>query len=120
MEFLMKTQGKQQGEILLTGASVFLAGDLLPRLLDAYRESNVYLLLRADSAQSLAERRQAIIERSGVGESERVIALPGDIEQPDLGLGSEYEKLAGQVKEVYHSAACTRFDQKIEQARLIN
>src|SRR5207249_2624688 len=27
---------------------------------------------------------------------------------------------AGNVSEIYHSAACTRFDQKLEQARRIN
>src|SRR5438552_3280705 len=109
MERLMRTEGELQRGILVTGASGFLAGELLPRLLDTYRESSIYLLLRAESAESMAERRRSILERVGISESERVVALAGDMEQADLGLGAGYERFAGNMSEIYHSAACTRF-----------
>ena len=55
--------------ILLTGAAGFLAGELLPRLLDAYRESEIYLLIRADDATHLEERRRSILERAGIDDA---------------------------------------------------
>jgi thioester reductase-like protein len=106
----------------VTGAGGFLAGDLLPRLLDAYPETAIYILLRTGDRASLAERRQKIVERYAINgtAAERVVAVAGDIEQEDLGLGKDYERLAAETVEIYHSAACTRFDQKLEEARRIN
>lgn len=108
--------------ILLTGASGFLAGDLLPRLVEHYPTATIYLLLRATDSAALAERHQAIIDRVGLNNeaAQRVVAIAGDVEQPDLGLGSQYQTLAAQITEIYHSAANTRFDQSIETARKVN
>ncbi|KAF0247186.1 MAG: hypothetical protein FD167_3411, partial [bacterium] len=47
--------------VLVTGASGFLAGELLPRLVEKYPESTIYTLLRAENKSQLAERREAIL-----------------------------------------------------------
>src|SRR5688500_11712621 len=97
--------------ILLTGASGFLAGDLLVRLLDLEREAKIYLLLRAANGEELAAKRQAIFARLSLdGEAAaRVVAVAGDVEQPDLGLRGDYDRFAAGVSEIYHSAASTSF-----------
>ncbi len=117
----MGIQQAKEG-ILVTGASGFLASELLPRLLRAYPESTIYLLLRAEDNAQLATRRQTVLDYSGIDEdlAKRVVALAGDIKYSDCGLGAEYDKYLKLVKEIYHSAACTRFDQKLERAREIN
>lgn len=108
--------------VLVTGASGFLAGELLPRLLEKYPESTIYILLRAENISQLAERRQAILNFANLSPetATRVVALAGDIEKTDLGFGDEYNRLAREVSEIYHSAANTRFDQPLEKARQIN
>ncbi|MFY9223405.1 MAG: SDR family oxidoreductase [Blastocatellia bacterium] len=111
-----------QPAILLTGASGFLAGELLPRLLKQYKESIIYILLRAENEIELLSRREKILNFIDIDSKDknRVIALAGNIEKEDLGLGSEYNTIASQVNEIYHSAANTRFDQPLEKARSIN
>ncbi len=111
-----------QPAILLTGASGFLAGELLPRLLKQYKESIIYILLRAENEIELLSRREKILNFIDIDSKDknRVIALAGNIEKEDLGLGSEYNTIASQVNEIYHSAANTRFDQSLEKARSIN
>lgn len=111
-----------QSAILLTGASGFLAGELLPRLLKQYKESTIYILLRAENKEELLNRRQKILDFINIApeDKNRVIALAGNIEKEDLGFGSEYNTIASQVNEIYHSAANTRFDQPLEKARSIN
>ncbi|MBK7994662.1 MAG: SDR family oxidoreductase [Blastocatellia bacterium] len=111
-----------QPAILLTGASGFLAGELLPRLLKQYKESIIYILLRAENEIELVSRREKILDFIDIDSKDknRVVALAGNIEKEDLGLGSEYNTIASQVNEIYHSAANTRFDQPLEKARSIN
>lgn len=108
--------------IFVTGASGFLAGELLPRLLEKKVQSTVYILLRATTEEELKERRKAVLNFINLPPefSQRVIALAGDVEKEDLGLGENYSQVAKQVGEIYHSAANTRFDQSLEKARQIN
>lgn len=108
--------------ILLTGASGFLAGDLLNRLLASYPDTNIHLLLRAHDDQHLAKRRSEILTNNNLtgADAERVIAHAGNIEHEDLGLGSNYQVLLDQIDQIYHSAANTSFTQSLEAARKIN
>ncbi|MEW6730964.1 MAG: SDR family oxidoreductase [Acidobacteriota bacterium] len=116
------TTKKNADAILLTGASGFLAGELIKPLLNLYTESTLYLLLRADSADQLAKRRDFIIERCSIDSvsAQRIIAIAGNIEQTDLGLATDYDKWAATINEIYHSAATTRFDLNLVQARESN
>lgn len=108
--------------LLLTGASGFLAGELLPRLLKTYPDHLLYVLLRAESEPQLQERLNQILDWNSITEADRArcIALRGDVEAADLGLGERYDLVASRTKEIFHSAANTSFHQKLEQARQIN
>jgi long-chain acyl-CoA synthetase len=51
----------------------------------------------------------------------RVVAVPGDVEAPGLGLSArERESLAERVGEIVHAAASVSFDLPLEDARRIN
>jgi thioester reductase-like protein len=108
--------------ILLTGATGFIGGDLLGRLLARDPEATVYCLTRAQDAGQLEARRRALLAWVGIGEPDRdrVVAVAGDVVREDLGLGDAYERLAGQVDEIYHVAATTKFDLGLAEARSVN
>ena len=106
-----KSQGETRG-ILLTGATGFIGGDLLGRLLARDPEATVYCLTRARDAGQLEARCRTLLAWVGIGEPDRdrVVAVVGDVVHEDLGLGDAYERLAGQVDEIYHVAATTKFE----------
>ena len=108
--------------ILLTGATGFLGGDLLPRLLDRRPDATVYCLVRARKPEFLERRRAALLDWAGVSvaDRERVVTLAGRVEREDLGLGDRYDELAREVGEVYHAAASTKFDLTLDDARRVN
>lgn len=107
--------------MLLTGATGFVGGELLPRLLAARPDAHVVCLMRARKG-SVEERRRQVLEWAGVSpeDSERVVAVEGSLVDDDLGLGEGREKLAQDVDEIFHSAASTRFDLPLEDAREVN
>ncbi len=108
--------------ILMTGTSGFIGGELLGRLISHATDVNVHCLLRARDAEQLERRRRALVSWAGIGaaDAERVKAVAGDITDPLLGLGPSWQRLASEVEEIYHSAASTKFDLSLEDARAIN
>ncbi|HTO68569.1 MAG TPA: SDR family oxidoreductase [Myxococcota bacterium] len=111
------------GAILLTGATGFVGGELLPRLLAAAPGRTVYCLVRARDAAHLERRAVALLADAEVPapEAARVRVLAGDVRSPDLGLGGAARAgLAGAVRAVVHAAASTRFDLELDEARRSN
>lgn len=51
---------------------------------------------------------------------EKVIAIPGDVEDPLLGITPENLKLMSNVSIVFHSAATIRFDEPLKDAIKLN
>ena len=113
--------GAKRG-ILMTGTSGFIGGELLGRLISHATDVNVHCLLRARDAEQLEQRRRALVSWAGIGaaDADRVKAVAGDITDPLLGLGASWQRLASEVEEIYHSAASTKFDLSLEDARAIN
>lgn len=109
-------------DLLLTGATGFIGGELLPRLLRSHPRASVHCLVRARGPRKLAERRTRLLEWGGIGAADaaRVVVHAGDVTQPDLGLGAERSALAARIDEVFHAAASTRFDLAIEETRRQN
>lgn len=108
--------------ILLTGATGFVGGELIGRLLRARPDATLVCLVRASDDADLKRRRESILDwsRVPVDDAHRVSAVAGCMEREDLGLGYAYGSLAEQVEEIYHVAASTRFDLSLEDARRIN
>lgn len=97
-------------QVLLTGATGFLGTFLLRELLDQ-TTATVHCLVRApDGARALARLRDALrrlrIQITDDVLTERVVALPGDLEQPSLGLDAAvFTRLAGELDVIVHNGA---------------
>jgi thioester reductase-like protein len=106
-------------DILLTGATGLVGGELLPRFLAAWPEATVYCLIRARDAEHLEQRRVELLERMGLpGGCDRVVAVAGDVSQPGLGIADP--DLPLRIAHLFHAAAGTRLDGSLDAAREIN
>ena len=108
--------------VLLTGATGFLGGEVLARLLER-EEAPVYALVRAQSEDRAKDRLRSVV-RSLLGTDERsakAIAVAGDVTRPRLGMSDRRrEWLAERVGRVIHCAASVSFTLGLEESRAIN
>jgi Male sterility protein len=105
------------GGILLTGGTGFLGPFLLKSLLEQ-NDDKIYVLVRASGDSDGKERIRAAMQSTGSWPTaallqkfeRRVIAICGDMGQPNLGL-SEYNWnfLADHVQTIYHNAAAVNY-----------
>ncbi len=103
-----RAAASSRGALLLTGATGFVGGELLARFAER-SDRTIYVLVRAADPRSAAER---------IGDS-RVIALPGDVTRPALGLDS-LDSVAEEVTDIVHAAASVSFGLDLDRARAIN
>jgi thioester reductase-like protein len=98
------------GTILITGFPGFLAGRLLPRLLEADRPARIV---------ALVEPR--MVERARRLAPDGVEVRPGDITDPRLALDdATYERLAAETVAVFHLAAVYDLAVGAPLAELVN
>jgi len=107
-------------DILLTGATGAIGGDLLRHLLDARPDVAVHVLLRAQTAEEVHARMLPVHASLSREDARRVFPAPGDILLDALGLGANRQNLIGRIGEIYHVAACTSLSQTMEDARRTN
>ncbi len=102
-----------RGDLLLTGGTGFFGPFLLQQLLEL-REERIQVLVRARNAEEGEARLWeglAALDPDGTSGLEtafrrRVVPVPGDLAQADLGLGSSrWRHLVESVGEVYHNGA---------------
>lgn len=98
--------------VLLTGATGFL-GAFLCRELLRQTTADILCLVRAEHTEEGMGRILGNLRRYGCldpGADERLIALPGDLEQPLLGLSREaFAEVSRRVGSIYHAAAWVNF-----------
>jgi len=83
----------------VTGATGFIGRYLVERLLD--RKGMVYVLVRPQSKQKFAELKSTWGTRS-----RRVVAIYGDLAEPNLGVSAaDRKRLKGKIKHLFHLAA---------------
>lgn len=90
--------------IFFTGFPGFLGVELLPRVLARSPEAEAVCLVQP----KFLEQAAAAVAELEKGDSElvgRVRLVPGDITEPDLGLGDEFAPLAASTTEIFHLAA---------------
>jgi thioester reductase-like protein len=111
------------GAVLLTGATGFVGIEVLARYLER-TDRRVYALVRAPDQESADERlRSALSTFFGRADAHagRARAVPGDIEQEDLGLSpDERRRLASEVTDIVHAAASVSFSLPLDESRAIN
>jgi amino acid adenylation domain-containing protein/thioester reductase-like protein len=95
--------------ILLTGATGFLGAFLLYELLQQ-SQSDIYCLVRCRNATEGKQKIRKNLERYMLWQqslSDRIIAVPGDLSQPRLGLAEQiFQEFADRLDVVYHNGAC--------------
>jgi thioester reductase-like protein len=98
--------------VLLTGATGYLGAFLLAELVRR-TEATVYCLVRAGSREQANQRVVANLKKCGLtvpGLASRVVALPGDLARPCLGLDEDtFARLAHVVDAIYHNGAEVNF-----------
>ena len=113
-------------KLLITGASGFLGGAFLVRLVETAAIEKVYVLLRPSPNTRAKRRLDELTQRLFAPEhrpsiADKLIPIEGDITQPKLGLSaSHWDFLANNVNQILHGAANTDFAATIEHARNIN
>ncbi|MDX6702284.1 MAG: hypothetical protein QOF26_2510 [Baekduia sp.] len=109
--------------ILLTGATGFLGGELLVRLLEE-TDDDVVALIRADddvAAQRRLDDTLAILLPPGTVPAGRVRAAAGHLDRLGLGLPVRRRNaLARDIDAVVHCAASVQFTLPLEEALRIN
>lgn len=117
----MNTTGKQG--ILITGATGFVGGEVLARLLER-TEQPIYALVRADGDAEAADRLRVVVESllGDAGEhAGQVLAVSGDVTMPWLGIQpSRRDWLAARVGAIIHCAASVSFTLGLDESRAIN
>ena len=110
----------------ITGGTGLVGAQLLPRILRAFPDSSLTLLVRGED-DAEAEARIAGVaarlesEESIRGAASRLRGLRGDVMEENFGLSSHaLERLVRETTYIIHGAATIRFDHPIGEARAIN
>jgi len=115
--------------VFITGGTGFIGKVLLEKLLRCTDVKKVYLLIREKKGIPPDERLDKLFEsklfdKIKVVKSsalKKVIAMPGDIDQPFLGLSTEsQDKMIKEVEVILHCAATVRFDEDLSRALTMN
>ncbi len=119
----MRSMPKQ---IFITGGTGLIGSFLVPRLLRAFPDARIVLLVRAASAADVEERMRKLeafcrSEAPDIGAPGRIAGIRGDVSLANLGLSPDAkERLLAETTDIIHGAATIRFDQPLEEARAIN
>lgn len=108
---------------LLTGATGYFGAFLLDQLL-RNTDRRITCLVRATDADHALERVRRSLTRFDRWTPEaasRISAVPGDLEQPRLGMSeAEYSRLAETVSDIYHCGAQVNLMLSFENVRAAN
>ena len=112
--------------VFVTGATGFVGGNIVIRLLNDPSISKILLLVRGKSQNNVEERVNKNLsglcpDQTPLNTTNKIEVIRGDVSQPKLGLADRlYESLARRVTHIIHSAANVSFAQSIEEARRVN
>ncbi|XP_063722952.1 fatty acyl-CoA reductase 1-like isoform X1 [Symsagittifera roscoffensis] len=123
----------KDASIFITGATGFLGKSILEKLLRSCPDvDRIFVLVRSKKGHNPNERVEALFNsklfdraQSERGEEEcrrKVVAIAGDVMEPNLGISAEDEQLLveSNVTTVIHSAATIRFDEPLRFALSLN
>jgi thioester reductase-like protein len=115
---------RDDGAVLITGATGFVGMELLARYLER-SERQIVALVRADGDEAAAARVRGVLANLfGARASRyasRVEAIAAELTAPGLALTQERrEQIARRVTKIVHGAASVSFTQPLDEARQIN
>jgi len=109
--------------ILLTGATGFVGRFLLTQLLED-TDATIHCLVRARSQHEAAFRLRTTLAQWDLWRDEyepRIVAIPGDLRLPRLGLSEEaHRELAAHVDAIYHCATSMNHLETYAMAKAAN
>lgn len=122
------SQASPAGAIFLTGATGFIGGEVLKRVLVREPGRRAYCLVRAESDEQARRRGREVIwklfqeDREATDDAKaRVTWVRGDLVAPELGLAkARRDELLAECDELVHAAASTEFDLPLEEAERVN
>jgi fatty acyl-CoA reductase len=115
--------------VFVTGSTGFLGKVLIEKLLRTCDGiEKIYILLRPKRGVGSEQRfeeylRNPIFERIRMKNPEilnKLVCIPGDIKDPNIGLGDSDAKLLENVDIVFHVAATVRFNEPLRDAANLN
>lgn len=107
--------------MLLTGATGMVGREVLARLAREPRHERVLCLVRPSDRESAQARLDAVLRKLDVApDPARLVAIAGDVVQPELGLSRADRAALAGVQRVVHCAASVSFDLPLEESRMIN
>jgi myxalamid-type nonribosomal peptide synthetase MxaA len=109
--------------LFVTGATGFVGAYILHFLMEE-TEATLHCLVRAEDPPSGLERIHRNVAGYGLwrdGYKERVVAIPGDLARPGLGLhDATWDELSGGMDAIVHSAALVNFVYPYQALKPIN
>jgi thioester reductase-like protein len=98
--------------VFLTGGTGFLGAFIIHELLQE-TEADIYCLVRAANSEEGKRKLKKNLQQYLLWQEEyspRIIAIPGDLSKPLLGISSDgFEMLAANIDAIYHSAAMLNY-----------
>jgi thioester reductase-like protein len=110
----------------ITGGTGLVGTNLIPRILKAFVESTITLLVRGED-EADAEQRVSVIatqigKEYGIPDAhQRIDGMLGDVGLDHCGLtGDQLSEIVARTTHIIHGAATIRFDHPLDEARAIN
>jgi nucleoside-diphosphate-sugar epimerase len=109
--------------VFLTGSSGFLGGEFLVSLSKRKGISKIFCLIRANNQEEATERINKVFQFHGdFFDRDKVIAVPGDLLDPDLAQKLTQNAALKDIRLVLHAAANTSFskhsDRMVEKVNI--
>jgi thioester reductase-like protein len=115
-----------KSNFFITGGTGLVGMNLLPRILSAFPDSTITLLVRGEDEADANARvrtitRQIEQEYGILDAAARIDGLLGDVSLDHCGLSAtQLSRIVSETTHIIHGAATIRFDHPIDEARAIN